>query len=58
MFMMGCQDAVPSVSKAALAATSAFIVEIGNEQEVMIMEKVLTPMVQNYPIIHYLSFYI
>jgi len=45
MFVMGCQDAVPAVAKAALAATSSFIVELGNEQEVMVMEKVLGPMV-------------
>ena len=36
---------VQQVAKAALGATSAFIVELGDEQEVMIMERVLTPMV-------------
>jgi len=46
MFVMGCQDAVPAVAKAALVATSSFIVELGNEQEVMVMEKVLGPMVR------------
>lgn len=44
MFVMGCQDAVSNVATAALSATSAFIIELGNEPEIMILQKVINPM--------------
>jgi hypothetical protein len=44
MFVMGCQDAVSAVATAALSATSAYIMELGNEPEVMILQKVISPM--------------
>src|SRR5690349_18698249 len=44
MFVMGCQDPVPDVATAAMSATSAFIMELANEPEVMILQVVITPM--------------
>jgi hypothetical protein len=44
MFVMGCQDPVSAVAVAALAATSSYIMELGNEEEIMILKVVITPM--------------
>jgi len=44
MFVMGCQDAVSAVQIAALTATAQFITRLGNEDEIMILQKVINPM--------------
>lgn len=41
---MGCQDANHQVANAALAATAAYIMVLGNSDEIMIMKSVINPM--------------
>jgi hypothetical protein len=41
---MGCQDGNHQVANAALAATAAYIMVLGNSDEIMIMKSVINPM--------------
>lgn len=43
---MGCQDSSHSVQVAALKATGSYISALANEDEVMILKDVLSPMLQ------------
>lgn len=44
MFTVGCQDAVVSVAVEALSAAGNFIMQLGDAQEVMSMQGVISPM--------------
>lgn len=45
MFVVGCQDSVSIVAVSAFEATAQYINQLGNHDDIMILEKVLAPMV-------------
>lgn len=64
MFIMGCQDASNKVSVAAMSATAAYINALSDDPAVMLLQCVLTPMLEvmhacllrgKYPKIFFLS---
>jgi hypothetical protein len=44
MFVMGCQDASPAVSAAAMSATASYIRAISSEPEVLQLQGVISPL--------------